>query len=158
MALWCVQLATLELHFPELPSLYGFWLLSPQEMFYPRFGKFKWSDGHIEFWRSVLGIGTVATHACWCMSAGLPGWYRAVPSPLAPPTLIRSPPSASPSAKTTECAAPADHLGHQGWDGERQTRFPGHPNGFLLSFFSSTFSVSSQLSVWLIYSELTIAN
>ena len=108
-------LVTYSGNFPELPSLYIFWLVSTVG----GVGKLKWSGSHNEFRRRVLGIGhcgdsCMLVQVCWLTWLVQGSSKSCVPSSF---HQILSP-SACSSAKSTECALPAGYLGCQGWDCE----------------------------------------
>ena len=73
VALCCVNLAKLKLHFPKFLSPARFRLsVGPQEKFAWEFRRQKRSSGHAYSWRFGVESGAVAAQACHHESAGPP--------------------------------------------------------------------------------------
>ena len=93
---WVVDLAGLDFCFPPSPSLHSSGLVWPQEMFYRRLGRQKWSRDSFCFTLRKLLPGS----KCWCrLPTGPPRPREATANQAAPPASAASLPSVSRSAR-----------------------------------------------------------
>lgn len=93
---WVVDSAGLDLCFPPSPSLHSSGLVWPQEMFYRRLGRQKWSRDSFCFTLRKSLPGS----RCWCrLSTGPPRPREATAKQAAPPASAASLPSVSRSAR-----------------------------------------------------------